>query len=435
MTGVILGLVTFLFFFILLFLKMPVAIAMTISGAAGLAVELGPTATFETLGKEIYAQFSSYTLSVVPMFVWMGYIAFHSGIGEGLFAFFNKAVGHWRGGLLMAGTMGSAAFGAICGSPTAAVATMGSICYPETQRYNYSPSLSSACIAASGTLSVLIPPSLAFIVYGIQTEQSIGQLFIAGVLPGLLLMGLFIAAIYVKARVDPESTPGRGQRAPWKETLKATLGVIDTLVIFFVVLGGMFLGWFTPTEAGAVGCAAILVVSLVRRRLGWRQFLESVKSTTMTTAMVLLLVFGAQVLGRLIAVTGLAPAAADWLGGIPVPRVVVLAIVLLICVILGFFIEVLSLTLIAVPVFFPLIVDVLGYDPIWFGVIWVLATSTGPITPPVGLQVYIASSVCKVPVGAVFKGIWPFFYAEVVTLFMVVALPVIATFLPRVFSP
>lgn len=434
MEGTILGLVVFAAFFVFMFLKMPVAIAMTLSGLIGLVAAIGPNAAFETVGKEIYAQFSSYTLSVVPMFVWMGYIAFHSGIGEGLFAFFNKAVGHWRGGLLMAGTMGSAAFGAICGSPTAAVATMGSICYPETQRYKYNPNLSSACIAASGTLSVLIPPSLAFIVYGIQTEQSIGQLFIAGIFPGILMMFLFMSAIYAAARRHPEYAPA-GERASFRETVKSAVGVIDIVVIFLVVLGGLFLGWFTPTEAGAAGAGAILVVSLVRRRIGWRQFLDSLRDTTATTAMVMFLVFGAQVLGRLITVTGMAPAVAEWLGGLPMPRVGVLLIVLLMCVILGFFVEVLSLTLIAVPVFYPLIVNVLGYDPIWFGVIWVVVTSTGPITPPVGLQVYIASGVCKVPVKGVFKGVWPFFWAVLVTGALIVVFPQIATFLPRVFSP
>ncbi len=431
MSGPLLGLVVFILFFILIFLKMPVAIAMALSGFIGLVVALGPNAAFETVGKELHTQFSSYTLSVVPMFVWMGYIAFHSKIGVGLFTFFDRLVGHWRGGLLFAGTMASAAFGAICGSPTAAVATMGSICYPETQRYGYEPSLSAASMAASGTLSVLIPPSLAFIVYGIQTQQSIGALFIAGIFPGLLLMTSFIVAIYAVARRHPDYAPAGG-RSTWKARLRSSVGVIDIFVIFVVVLGGLFLGWFTPTEAGAAGAAAILVVSLIRRRIGWREFIESIKDTTKTTAMVLFLVFGAQVIGRLITVTEIAPNVATWLGEWDVPRVVVLIVICVVAIILGFFIEVLSLMLIAIPVFYPLLINVLGYDPIWFGVFWVVVSSTGPLTPPVGLQVYVASGVCKVPVKDVFGGVWPFFCATVVTAVILAAFPAIATYLPSI---
>jgi tripartite ATP-independent transporter DctM subunit len=410
---------------------MPVSIAMALSGFAGLVIKLGLAPAFEVAGKELHGQFMSYTMSVVPMFVWMGYIAYHSGIGKGLFAFFNKLVGHRRGGLLFASTLASAAFGAICGSPTAAVATMGTISFPETQRYRYNPSLSAASIAASGTLSVLIPPSLAFIVYGIQTEQSIGALFLAGVFPGLLLMVAFIVAIHTMVRINPDYAP-EGERATWKEKLKASVGTIDIIVIFLAVLGGLFLGWFTPTEAGAVGAAAVLVASLIKRTLTWKAFLNSIKDTVKTTAMVMMLIFGAQIIGRLITVSEIAPNVANWLGGLPVPRLVVLLIVMFICVILGFFIEVLSLTLIAVPVLYPLIVNVLGYDPIWFGIIWVLVTSTGALTPPVGLQVYISSEVCKVPVNDVFKGVWPFVLATLVAVAIMIAFPQIVTFLPNI---
>lgn len=433
MSGPLLGALVFVAFFILIFFKMPVAIAMALTGFVGLVIQLGVTPAFEVIGKEIHSQFSSYTLSVVPMFVWMGYIAYHSGIGEGLFKFFNKLIGHWRGGLLFASTMANAAFGAICGSPTAAVATMGSICYPEMRRYHYNPSLSAANIAASGTLSVLIPPSLAFIVYGVQTEQSIGTLFVAGIFPGLLLMSAFMLAISIVTKRHPDYGPA-GAKATWNERLRSSAGTIDIIIIFLIVLGGLFLGWFTPTEAGAVGAAAVLIASLIKRKLTWKAFLLSIKDTVKTTAMVMFLVFGAQIIGRLITVTGIAPAVASWLGSLPVPRVVVLLIVIVICVILGFFIETLSLTLIAVPVFYPLIVNVLGYNPVWFGVLWVVVTSTGVITPPVGLQVYIASSVCKVPVKDVFQGVWPFFFATLAVVAILILAPQIATVLPNLLS-
>lgn len=432
MSGPVLGLLVFAAFFVLIFLRMPVALAMALTGTAGLILQLGITPAFEVIGKEIHSQFSSYTLSVVPMFVWMGYIAFYSGIGEGLFRFFDRLVGHMRGGLLYATTLANAMFGAICGSPTAAVATMGSICYPEMRRYKYDAALSSANIAASGTLSVLIPPSLAFIVYGVQTEQSIGELFIAGIFPGILLAVSFMVAIFIMTRVQPSCAPA-GERSTWKERARASMGTIDVIIIFFLVLGGLLLGWFTPTEAGAVGAAAVLVASLIKRKLTWKAFLLSMRDTVKTTAMVLFLVFGAQIIGRLITVTEIAPSVADWLGNLPVPRLVVLLIVFAICIVLGFFIETLSLTLIAVPVFYPLIVHVLGYDPVWFGVLWVLVTSTGVLTPPVGLQVYISSSVCKVPVKDVFRGVWPFFWATIATVIILIAIPQISTFLPSVF--
>ena len=289
MSGVGLALLVFAIFFILLFLKMPVALAMAISGFIGLVINSGLGPAFEIVGKELYTQFSSYTMGVVPMFVWMGYIAYYAGIGRGLFNFFDKLIGHRHGGLLYASTMSNAMFGAICGSPTAAVATMGSICFPEMKRYGYDEGLAAANIGASASLSVLIPPSLTLIVYGVQTEESIGQLFMGGVFPGLLLMVAYCVAIFIVAKIHPEKCP-TGERAPWKERLKASLGTIDVIIIFFVCLGGLFAGFFTPTEAGAVGAAAVLVASLIKRKMTWKLFFLSIKDTAKTTAMVMFLI-------------------------------------------------------------------------------------------------------------------------------------------------
>ncbi|MBQ9979452.1 MAG: TRAP transporter large permease [Oscillospiraceae bacterium] len=430
MSGATLGILVFALFFIFMFLKMPVALSMGLSGFIGLLIKLGLTATLEVVGKEFHSQFMSYTLSVVPMFVFMGFLCYHAGIGSGLFNFFNKLVGHKKGGLLYASTFANAVFGAICGSPTAAGATMGSICYPEMKKYGYDTTLSTASIASGGILSVLIPPSMAFIMFGILTEESIGGLFMSGIFPGILLMLCFCVAIWVVLKRKPELAPA-GPKSTFKETVKAAIKTIDVIIIFVVCLGGLFIGWFTPTEAGAVGSLAVCIVSLVKRTLTWKVFVRAVKDTAKTTAMVLFLTFGAQILSRLITVTGLASILASTLGGLAVPPIFILILVVIIIYILGFFIEALALTLIVIPVFYPLVVTTLGFDPYFFAALFVLTSSAGMITPPVGLLCYVVSGVCKTPVGKVFKGVWPFLIATVVATVLLIAFPQLASFLPN----
>lgn len=430
MNGATLGILVFILFFVFMFLKMPVALSMGLSGFIGLLIKLGFVASLEVISKEFHSQFMSYTLSVVPMFVFMGFLCFHAGIGGGLFNFFNKLVGHKKGGLLYASTFANAVFGAICGSPTAAGATMGSICYPEMKKYGYDATLSTASIASGGILSVLIPPSMAFIMFGILTEESIGGLFLSGVFPGILLMLSFCVAIFFVLRRKPELAPA-GEKATFMETLKAGLKMLDVIFIFIVCLGGLFIGWFTPTEAGAMGAAAVMVVALIKRTLTWKVLMNSIKDTVKTTAMVLFLTFGAQILSRFITVTGLATTLANTLGGLMVPSVIILILIVIIIYILGFFIEALALTLIAIPVFYPLIVTTLGYDPYFFAALFVLTSSAGMITPPVGLLCYVVSGVCKVPVANVFKGIWPFLAATAASTIILILVPQLATFLPN----
>ncbi|NLM76861.1 MAG: TRAP transporter large permease [Ruminococcaceae bacterium] len=378
---------------------------------------------------------STASLSVIPMFIWMGFIAFYSGVGSNLFRFTYKLIGHRKGGLAMATQIACAIFGAICGSNTATAATMGAIALPEMRKYHYDDSLSSASVAAGGALGVLIPPSVIFIVYGIQTEQSIGKLFIAGVIPGLLLMLLYIMTIGLVVSRKPDLGPA-GPRFTWRERLSGVQnGLVEVFFTFCVSLGGLFAGWFTPTEAGAIGAASILLVTLLRRQLNWENLKKSLLATVKTTAMIMLIVAAAVVFGRFIAVSRLPYALATWASSLPLPPFAVLSIILLIYLLLGCVIDALALILLTIPIFYPVAVNVLGYDPIWFGVIIVLIVALGVITPPVGMNVFIIQGVVKdLPVERIFKGVWPFVLALFICIAILVVFPQLVTFLPALVS-
>jgi len=435
MTPIITGIIGIILFFLLLSIKIPIALAMAMVGLGGFACLISPAAAFQMTASEIYSVFSSYSLSVIPMFIWMGFLAYHSGIGGNLFHLAYKLLGHLPGGLAVATQATCALFGAVCGSNTATAATIGTIALPEMRKYHYNDSLSTASVAAGGALGVLIPPSIIFIVYGIATEQSIGRLFLAGILPGILLMSLYMITIYILAARRPELGPP-GPKAPWRERIVALRGgLLEVLIIFTVSLCGLIAGWFTPTEAGAVGAAGVLLVALLEHRLNWEQFVRSLADTTRTAAMIMLLVAGATVFGRFIAVSRLPFALADWAGSLPLPSFLILTVVFLIYLVLGCFIDALALVLLTVPIFFPLVVDVLGYDPVWFGVIIVMVVAMGIITPPVGMNVYIIKGVAKdIPLEVIFKGIWPFLAALAVCFFLLTLFPQIATFLPSLFA-
>jgi len=362
----------------------------------------------------------------------MGFLAFYSGIGTRLYVFAYKLIGHYPGGLAIATQAACAVFGAICGSNTATAATIGAIALPEMRKYKYDTSLATASIAAGGVLGVLIPPSVIFIIYGMATEQSVGKLFMAGIMPGILLMLLYMAAIYIVVSRDPNLGPA-GPRASWKERLEALRGGLgEVLFIFSISMGGLFAGWFTPTEAGAVGAAGVLGVALVQRKITWEGFNKSLLDATRTTAMIMLLVAGAMVFGRLMAISRVPFEMAQWAGALPLPPFAVMIIILLIYLVLGCFIDALAMVLLTIPIFYPVVVNTLGYDPIWFGVIIVLTVAMGVITPPVGMNVYIIKGVAPdVPLEVIYKGIWPFLFALIICLALLMVFPQIATYLPN----
>ncbi len=425
------GLIGILIFFLLIGLKVPIAYAMALVGFAGFAYLTSVPAALALVSTELFSTFSRYSLSVIPMFIWMGFLAFHAGIGARLYDLAYKLVGHLPGGLAIATQATCALFGAVCGSNTATAATIGAIALPEMDKYDYNPSLSTASVAAGGALGVLIPPSVIFIVYAISAEESVGRLFMAGIIPGLMLMSFYMLAIYIIARRDPTLGPA-GPKASWGERFQALGGgLLEVLVIFALSLGGLFAGWFMPTEAGAVGVAGVFLVTLVKGRMNLNVIKRSLADTTRTTAMIMLLVASAVIFGRFIAISRIPFALADWAAALDLPSFAVIALILLIYLVLGCFIDALALILLTIPIFLPVAVNVLGYDPIWFGVIIVMVVAMGVITPPVGMNVYIVKGVAgKVPLEVIFRGIWPFLIAIIVALALLIIFPQLATYLP-----
>ncbi len=431
MTSLQVGLLSIPILFILLFLRLPVAFVMLVVGMAGYAFLTSPSAALSISAQTIYSNFASYSLIVVPLFVWMGFIAFHSGLSSKIYDATYKLVGNLPGGLAMATIGACTAFGAICGSTTATAATMSAVALPEMKRYNYCRSFSTASIAAAAILGVMIPPSVIFILYGVATGESIRLLFLAGIIPGLLLMGLFMLAAYLRVIRDPSIAPP-GPSVPLKDKLRALLsGGMEVVMIFIVVIGGLFAGWFTPTEAGGVGAFATLIVSLARRSLNWQGFSNSISDAIRLSAMIMFLSASAFVYSRFLAITGLPSAVASLAVEIPLPPVVVLIAVLFVYLILGLFIDGLALILMTTPIFYPVAVS-LGFDPIWFGVIVVLALGMGVITPPVGANVYVVAGVARgIDVMDIFRGVWPYLIAIFICIAILIAFPGIALFLPE----
>jgi tripartite ATP-independent transporter DctM subunit len=419
---------------VLLFLtRMPVAFVMALIGFLGFAYMISWDAALSILGKDFWVMFSSYNLTVVPMFVLMGTLAFYSGIGGRLYQAAHKFLGQLPGGLAIATCYACAAFGACCGSTTAGAAAMGKVILPEMKKYNYDPSLATACVASAGSLAILIPPSTILIIYGIMTEESIGKLFAAGILPGILLATLFAMTVYIICRRNPGLGPA-GVKATWKERVASLSGVVEMLILFALVMGGLFAGWFTPTEAGAGGAAGALMIALARRMITWRGFIESLVETTRITTMVFVIVTGATIFGHFMAVTRVPFELSEWIGGLAISRYVIMGFICFGYLIAGCFMDSLAMITLTVPVLYPVILK-LGFSPIWFGVIIVLVGEMGVITPPVGINVYIIKGVAlDVPLETIFRGIFPFLAALVVCTILLIAFPQIALFLPSFMS-
>lgn len=415
---------------VLLCSSMPVAFAMAIVGFAGFAAVVSPHAAVSVLTFDLYKTFASYSLTVIPLFVLMGQVAFHGGISRRLFDAAYHWLGPLPGGLAMATVGACTAFGAICGSGPATTATMALVALPEMRRYKYSMELACGTVAAGGTIGMMIPPSVVFIVYAIMTEQSIGKLFIAGVVPGILTAVLFCLLIYVQCVRRPELGP-RASSSSWKAKVASLGGTWETMVLFAGVMGGMFWGVFTPTEGAAIGAAGAVAITAVRRKFGLAMLIQSLLETLRTSVMVMIIVAGAVVFGHFLAVTQIPSQMATWLGSLPLPPWAIMLLVVLFYLIAGCFVDALALVLLTIPIFYP-VVTRLGFDPIWFGVMIVLVTQMGVITPPVGVCVYVVSGIEReVPLETIFRGSMPFLLAMIVAAILLIAFPWLCLFLPN----
>ncbi len=433
MSPTLIGTIGILVMVLTFFSRMPVAYVMALVGFVGFGTMISMPAALNLLAKEFYATFSSYGLTTVPLFILMGQLAFNSGISRRLYDTAYKFLGSTRGGLAITTVSACTAFGAVCGSSPATAATMATVGLPEMKRFKYADELAAGSVASGGGLGMIMPPSVVLIVYGVLTEQSIGKLFVAGIVPAFLITMLFIAAILIWCTLAPGQGP-RGESFSWSVRLKSLQDLGETVAVFALVMGGLFFGWFTPTEAAAVGVMGVTVVSALRRRLSWRNFVNSLHETLRTSCMVMMLIAGAVIFGKFMAVTRIPFNIADWIQALDLPPVMILMLVVTVYFLGGCFMDSLALVMLTVPIFFPLITQ-LGYDPIWFGIIIVMVTEMGVITPPVGINVYVVYGVAMgmkdaVSLEAIFKGILPFMLAILVGIIIIALFPQVVLFLP-----
>lgn len=415
---------------VLLALRMPVGIAMMLVGTGGIALLANERAALSTLTNEAITITTKVELLVIPLFILMGNLATASGLSRNLYDAAYAWVGARRGGLASATVLGCAGFSALCGSSVASAVTVGRVALPEMQRHRYDPGLATGTVAAGGTLGILIPPSSGFVVYAILTEQSIGQLFIAGILPGLLLTGLFLLTVWLIVARNPALGPP-GPRLPRAERLAALAGAGPILFVMVGTIGGIYAGMFTPMEAAAVGAVLTLLIALLRGGLTLSAAGQVLVDTARTSAMIYVILVGAHVFGPFLARTGLPGALSDWMIGLGLGPYGTLAIILVLLIILGCFLEGFAMLVLTLPILFPTVVA-LGFDPIWFGVIMVIVLEMGLITPPVGVNVFVVKSIARdVPLGQMFRGVLPFWAAMMVCTLLLIIFPQIATFLPQ----
>jgi len=412
-----------------LFSGIHIGVVMGLIGFLGIAYLSGWLAALAVLRTVPFTTFANYSMSVVPLFILMGSFCFYSGISKDLYDSVHKWLGQLRGGLAMATTAACAGFAALSGSSLATAATMGTVALPEMKRYNYDSALAAGCIAAGGSIGILIPPSVPLIIYGILANQSVGKLFMAGVIPGILEAVFYIITIYILCLINPQIGP-MGPRTSIKEKVSSLKGIWSVIVLFVLVIGGIYLGVFSPTEAAGVGSLGACMFALLRRRLTWGNFQAAILDSVKTTAMIFVIFLGAMILGYFLAVTRLPFEIAEVVGQLPVNRYVILILILIMYLLLGCIMDSLAMILLTVPIFYPLITS-LGFDAVWFGIIVVRAAEIGLITPPVGLNVYIIKGIAgDVPMSTIFRGVIPFIMTDIYHLALLIAVPQLALFLP-----
>lgn len=431
LSGASIGILGMIFLFLLLFLGMPIGFGMGFTGFLGMIIVYnGLAPAFGNLAIGSYSTAASYMLTVVPLFVLMGEFAYQSGISQDLFTTANIWLGRLRGGLAMSSVAGCSGFAAVCGDSLATAVTMGTLAIPEMKKKKYSMRLATGCLAAGGTLGILIPPSVGFIFYAIVTEESIGRLFIAGLIPGLLLAFLFMLTIFIMAVINPEMAP-KGEVTTFKEKIVSLKGVVGMLILFVLILGGILGGIFSPVEGGAIGAVGAFIYAAFRKRVSRAMIKHSLEDTLKITTKLLMILIGVGVLGYFLAATRLPFFLADFITSLDVNRYIIFAAVILLFMVLGCLLNVIPMILLVLPTIFPSIVA-LGFDPIWFGVVCVLTMEMGQITPPIGVNVFAIGSVARdVRMEEIFKGIVPFFLCMILCIILLVIFPQIALFLPN----
>jgi tripartite ATP-independent transporter DctM subunit len=430
MSNTMYGLVGLAALFTLLALRMPVAIAMAIVGVVGFGFMNGWAPALSMLADEAFVISNNYELIVIPLFILMGNFASVSGMSRDLYNAAYSWFGHWRGGLASATIAACAGFAALSGSSVASAVTMGRVALPEMQRFNYNSKLATGCIAAGGTLGILIPPSTGFIIYAILTEESIGRLFLAGVFPGILLATLFIISIYIQTRINPDLGPA-GPKSSARDRIKSVKQSVSMIFIVFITIGGIYGGIFTPTEAAGVGAMLALLLTLFRRKLNKETLSDVLYQTIRTTGLVFLILIGAHVFNPFLALTEIPSDLANLLTGLDLSPYAVMLILMAAYVVLGSFLEGFAMLVLTLPIVHPLIVE-LGFDPIWFGVLIVITIEIGLITPPVGVNVFVVKGIAgDVPLRDIFAGVIPFWIAMIVCILLLMIFPEIALFLPN----
>jgi len=410
-----------------------IGFAMAIAGFVGFAAIVNTQAALNLMAKDIFSVFSSYGFTVIPLFVLMGQIGASGGIARSLYDCAYRFVGHIPGGLAIGTVAAATGFKAICGSSPATAATFATVAVPEMDRYGYDKRLSCGTVATVGTLGVLIPPSVTLIVYGILTETSIGRLFLADILPGLMVAASFVVTLYTWCRINPALGPA-GERSTWGQRLRSLPPIVWVLVVFLLVVGGLMKGFFTPTEAGSVGSFAVLALTAARRDMTPRRFGKALLDALRIACMVITLIAGATIMGHFFVVTQIPSRVAEWLGALALPHFVVMLAIIAVYLIGGSFIEDLAFMILATPIFLPVVLN-MGYDPVWFGVIVSVVTMIGVILPPVAINAFVVSGVTGTPVGTIYRGIYPHLIGMTLCLLILLLFPGISLWLPTMFMP
>jgi len=417
--------------FLLLVLGAHLGLAMSAVAIFGTSMIIGMDGALSLAGLSVYESAQNFDLSVIPLFVLMGTFASKSGISSDLFSAFNTWLHRRKGGLAHASIAACAAFGAVCGSSLATAATMGQVALPEMRRFGYSGKLATGSIAAGGTIGILIPPSVIMLIYGILTETSIGDLFLAGIIPGILLTVFFMITVVIVTRLDPSAAPAISDLPLEGSGTSALAKVWPTLLLFILVIGGIYSGVFTPTEAAGFGAVGALVIGVLMRRLNWRQIGESLSDTVQTTSMIFLILIGAILFSAFLSLSGTPALMGSWVVDLNLSPLSTIALIVLIYILLGAFLDTMAMIILSVPIFFPIVMS-MGFDPVWFGVLVVLMVELALITPPMGINVFVIKGLSKeVPLTQVFLGVLPFCIALLAMIVLVIAFPALVTFLPR----